>query len=233
MKLPVPNYSWEHNTFRKKPYIKRWAKEHEAVVKLNNKTTVINVEILEQTKDELKIPTKYMVTYHLRSIVSLEDNGQDPVYGEEHKAEFELPKEYPAKACTIYMRTPVWHPNIRSKGTYVGRVCANSDLFGPTYMLDQLILRVGEVLQYKNYHALNTWPYPDDGDAAKWVLDYAEPNDIVNKWKEIFTDDRELIFWDEKLVEEKKPKIKIKSSKDISTGPVQKLKFGLKKKEDE
>ena len=214
MKLPIPKYNWDNKIFRKKPHIKRWAKEHMLIAELNNSTDVFNVEILERTKDDLQIPTKYMVTYFVRSIIGLEPNGTDPIYGEEHKAEFTIPKEYPAQACTIYMKTPVWHPNIRSKGTYLGRVCSNSDLFGPTYMLDQLIIRVAEILQYKNYHALNSWPYPDDGDAAKWVMDYAEPNDIVNKWKNIFVDDRELIHLENAGIEKKRPTIKIKPRKD-------------------
>lgn len=230
MKLPVPNYPKSHATFKKRPYYKRWAKEHEKMVDLHNRTKIIDVEPQDFTEDDLQIPTKYLVTFHVKSIVNI-DEQQQPIFADKHVAEFGLPPDYPVSACTIYMKTPVWHPNIRFKGNFKGRVCPNSDLFGPTYFLDQLVLRVGEILQYKNYHALQTWPYPDDVEVAKWVLQFAEPNGIVDKQKEIAVDDQPLISDDSPEELKAKPKIKIKSQKEGSQEPPQRLRLNITKKD--
>ena len=48
------------------------------------------------------------------------------------------------------------------------------------------------------------YPYPDDEKVAKWVREYAEPNNIVNKNKQIYIDDSSLLFDDTK---KEKPKL--------------------------
>ncbi|MBK8706646.1 MAG: hypothetical protein IPN33_25755 [Saprospiraceae bacterium] len=78
---------------------------------------------------------------------------EQPIYGNHHILEITLPVNYPIQPTIIRMITDVWHPNIRSDGPSKGRVCSNSRNLGKMSDLYQLVLRIGEILQYKNYHA--------------------------------------------------------------------------------
>jgi hypothetical protein len=57
--------------------------------------------------------------------------------------------------------------------------------------LNEVVISLGEMVQYKRYHAEWTPPYPLDREVAKWVLEYAEPKGILNKNKPI--DERLLV----------------------------------------
>src|SRR5207253_8329970 len=83
-----------------------------------------------------------------------------------------------------------WHPNIQHDGSR--KVCTdNTKSWFPTKSLDGLVLAMGEMVQYKRYHAEWKPPYPVDKEAASWVVDYAEPNNIVGPNKPF--DDRHLL----------------------------------------
>ena len=79
------------------------------------------------------------------------------------------------------MKSDLWHPNIKYHGKEKGHICSNAKDFGKRYNLYFLAHRIGEILQYKNYHAIEEPPHPDDEIVAEWVREYAEPKDIVNK----------------------------------------------------
>ena len=49
------------------------------------------------------------------------------------------------------------------------------------------------MLQFKQYHAEFTPPFPEDIHVAKWMLEFAEPNKIVNKKEGIAVDDTPLV----------------------------------------
>ena len=83
--------------------------------------------------------------------------------------------------------------NIKYKGKHKGRICTNAKALGKTFTIDQLALRIGEMIQYKNYHAAHTYPFPEDEEVAKWVREFAEPQDIVNYMKGIGTDESLLM----------------------------------------
>ena len=192
-----PKYDFSHPLFKKNFLLRRLAKEHLNVADLDS--DVIKFEVIK-TRSDLKIPSVYHIHYHLKSIVAIDDN-QDPVYGDHHVVEVSLPPKYPLEPAKIYMHSEAWHPNIKSEGKFKGRICGNTRDFGKGYDLYQLVLRVGEILQYKNYHAVHTPPFPEDAKVANWVLQYAEPNDIVNKHKGIVVDETPLLN-----AEEEKPK---------------------------
>ena len=42
--------------------------------------------------------------------------------------------------------------------------------------IKDLVLRVERYLKYLDYHAQNTYPFPEDLDVAEWVREEAEPN---------------------------------------------------------
>ncbi len=188
MPLKKPTYDFNHQVFKQNFLYKRLAKEHISLAELES--DVIDIEIL-QTRGEWRVPEAYRITYKVNSIVGLGAD-QQPIYGDTHIADIIFPLNYPIEPPQLKMTTEVWHPNIKSEGKFKGRICGNIKDFGRAYDLYQLVMRIGEILQYKNYHATNVAPYPEDIKVAAWVLEYAEPKGIVNKEKGIATDYQEL-----------------------------------------
>jgi ubiquitin-protein ligase len=189
--MPRPEYDFDHPVFKTKRNWLLYAKEHVDLYDLKQNSDVIDWEV-KSTVSALKIPTVYHVSYQLRSIIAIDEESQ-PIYGDRHIMELTIPTRYPLVPAAIFMRTDVWHPNIQSVGRFKGKICGNVNSYGVDYSLYQLVLRVGEILQYKNYLADFVPPYPEDPKVAEWVKAYAEPRDIVNRKKGIATDDRPLI----------------------------------------
>lgn len=154
---PKPDYGgFKHPIFQKMRRYIRFAKEHMALCDLES--DCIHWEV-KSSATTLNIPTKYHIHYFFKSIVSI-DEGQNPVYGNHHILELTLPKNYPIEPCRIYLISDIWHPNIKSEGKEKGRVCANAMNLGKAFTLDLLVIRIGEILQYKNYHAKHVPPSP-------------------------------------------------------------------------
>lgn len=189
MNQPIPQYDFQHPVFKANLKYKRYAREHIQLAGLNS--NVIKWEVA-QTVSPLQIPVKYHIHYLFKSIIGI-DAFQNPIYGNHHILELTIPELYPLEACRIMMLTDVWHPNIKSEGKFKGRVCGNSDGFGLSYDLYQLVLRIGEILQYRNYHAVHTPPFPEDSKVAQWVIEVAEPYGIIDKNREIYVDDTPLV----------------------------------------
>ncbi len=189
--MPRPEYDFNHPVFKTKRNWLLYAKEHVDLYDLKETSDVIDWEV-KSTVSALEIPTVYHVTYKLRSITSI-DAETKPVYGDTHVMELTIPVRYPLVPASIFMQTDVWHPNIQSAGRFKGKICGNVNSYGVDYSLYQLVLRVGEILQYKNYLADFVPPYPEDPKVAEWVKVYAEPRDIVNRKKGIATDDQPLV----------------------------------------
>lgn len=184
-----PNYDFSNPIFQKKRQYIRWAKEHIALAAL--KSDVIKWEVVE-AEGPLKIPTKYHIHYHFKSIVGIKDD-KSPVFNDHHVLEMVIPPRYPIEPVKLYMVTDTWHPNISSQGKYKGRVCSNAKNFGRGFDLFQMVLRVGEILQYKNYLAEHVPPFPEDSRVAEWVRDHAEPEGIVNRSEGVVIDDSPLL----------------------------------------
>lgn len=134
-------------------------------------------------------PVEYEIRYTLRSIVGTAED-RTPVYGDEHKLKILLPREYPLGPAECRMTSDTWHPNIKSDGDFKGNICTNHGGFGTLYYLDELVVRIGEFLQYKRYLAEDKKPFPEDQKVARWVRDFAEPNGIVDKDQARAIDDR-------------------------------------------
>lgn len=181
-------YNFSDPLFEKNFLYRRLAKEHLQLQEIESKH--IQIEVTD-VRGPLKVPDTYNIHYFLRSITGISSD-RSPVYGDHHIVELHLPLKYPMEPPRIYMKTDAWHPNIKWEGKFKGRICGNTKEYGKGYDLTQLVYRIAEILQYKNYHAENTPPFPEDSLVAKWIKEYAEPNNIVNKWKEIFTDDIDL-----------------------------------------
>jgi len=161
------------------PWLCRLEKEHSAVKEFcaNSDKVTYSASLLQ---DGLP-PDRYLVKYKLRSIISIDEKNM-PVYGNEHLLDINLPHDYPIVSGPMCkMISNIWHPNIRHEGKSKGRICINSYALGSWTTLDLLIHHIGEMLQYKNYHAENRQPYPEDPIVANWVREYAEPNGIISK----------------------------------------------------
>lgn len=184
-----PKYDFKSNFFKKNPFYKRLARDHMSMFELDS--DVIEWEVVE-TRSPLKIPCVYHLHFNIKSITGTDSN-EHPIFGNRHTARVTFPPRYPIEAPELYMQTDVWHPNIKSDGKYKGRICGNTKGFGLGFDLFLLVIRIGEILQYKRYHAENTPPFPEDIHAARWVLNYAEPKGLVNKAEQLCIDTTPLL----------------------------------------
>jgi ubiquitin-protein ligase len=106
-------------------------------------------------------PDRYRVTYTCRGLY-LPEGATEPLPLEQHIADFYLHLEYPRRPPQILWRTAVFHPNILSVDRG-GAVCIGS--WTPSESLADLVIRVGEMVQYRQYN-------PDDvldPRAATWA----------------------------------------------------------------
>jgi len=190
-KASPTHYDFNDKVFQIKRNWMTYAKEHAEMWDLQYNSDVISYTVLS-TVSHLAIPSTYLVTYKLNSITGITAD-KAPVYGKEHVLEITLPTRYPLEPARIFMKSDVWHPNIQSTGRFKGKICGNVDGFGVDYTLLQLVLRVGEMLQFRNYLAEFRPPYPEDPEAARWVKEVAEPTGIVNRGKGVFTDEQPLL----------------------------------------
>jgi ubiquitin-protein ligase len=163
----------------------RLKKERLALEKLNAESDYVRIEptdVLEGSE-----PEHYRITFLCRGITSV-DSSQRPLYGERHEVLIHCDDEFPSDVPKLRWETPIWHPNIQHdepKG-----VCVNKSEWLGGMGLDDLVRLMFEMVQYKNYHAELSPPFPLDQDAANWVRDYAEPAGIVNKRRSISVDDK-------------------------------------------
>jgi ubiquitin-protein ligase len=132
---------------------------------------------------------EYIITFKCRGIIGIKHNNE-PIYGEFHQVKLTLGAEFPVSEPYLRWLTPIWHPNIEHLEPH--HVCTNNiESWWPGRALTDLILTLGEMVQYKQYHAAWIPPFPLDRDAAKWVEEYAQPNGLVNPGKPV--DKRHLL----------------------------------------
>lgn len=229
-----PTYDFSSDFFKKNPFYKRLAKDHLSLFEIES--DVIEWEVVN-TRGALKIPCEYHFHFRIKSIVGIKED-KSPIFGYHHIAKVTFPPKYPIEPPELYMQSDLWHPNIKSEGKYKGRICGNTKGFGLGYDLYLLVIRIGEILQFKQYHAENTPPFPEDIKSARWVMEYAEPAGIVNKYKDIVIDDTPLIHIDKskdrKPAEEEisAPEPVIKSIEVAAPEPVKKVEIEEEPAED-
>jgi ubiquitin-protein ligase len=148
-------------------------------------------------------PERYIVTFKCKSIIGVDRQG-NPKYGEHHQVEIYLHNQYPQRWPGMKWLTPIWHPNINHLN---GTVCIDAAWWTASRSLDRLVIMLGEMLQWKNFHDDPTKPpFPWDPEAARWSREYRKkfPNAFPLDKRELLRPERI------KLVEEaKKPKPKI------------------------
>jgi ubiquitin-protein ligase len=110
-------------------------------------------------------PDRYVVTYTCRGLLWLPGESE-PALAEHHQGEFYLHRDYPRRPPQIIWRAPIFHPNILSPAEG-GGVCIGG--WTPSETLADLVLRVGEMIQFRSYN-------PDDvlnPQAAAWAEAHA------------------------------------------------------------
>lgn len=114
-------------------------------------------------------PERYIVTYKCKGILSVDKNGR-PKYGNRHQVEVYLHSQYPQRWPGMKWLTPIWHPNINHIN---GSVCIDAAWWTASRSLDRLVVMIGEMVQYKNFHDDPTKPpFPWDPEAARWCRQY-------------------------------------------------------------
>jgi len=135
---------------------KRLVKEFQLMKALANSSSLISVDYFGDP------PLRYTVTYHCKSLIWMNGNSA-PSYSNRHQLEVYLHKEYPRRPPALKWLTAIFHPNILPPDKN-GGVCIGG--WTPAETLDLLCLRIGEMLQYKQYNLSD----PLDEEAAKWIL---------------------------------------------------------------
>jgi Ubiquitin-conjugating enzyme/FHA domain len=134
-------------------------------------------------------PEKYIITYTCRGIAAI-DRRKLPQASEFHQVSMYMGSDYPLKEPYLRWLTPIWHPNIEHMEPH--HVCTNNvQNWYASKPLAELVFAVGEMVQYKQYHAKWVSPYPLDRMAADWVLEVAEPLGIIGPGKPF--DERPLL----------------------------------------
>lgn len=187
------------------PRMRRLRADHKRMLDIAAQSDLIEFKTTEARKG--LPPERYIVTYKCKGIVGVDKNGK-PKMGNKHQVEIYLHNQYPQRWPGMQWLTPVWHPNINHHN---GSVCVDAAWWTASRSLDRLVIMIGEMVQYKNFHDDPTKPpFPWDPEAARWSRKYRQENPGVFP-----VDTRELLRPERiKLIKETtgktKPKIKLK-----------------------
>lgn len=198
------------------PRMRRLRADHELMKELTARSDLIAFKAI-LTRPNLP-PERYIVTFKCKSIVDVDRQG-NPKYGDRHQVEIYLHNQYPQRWPGMKWLTPIWHPNINHLN---GSVCIDAAWWTASRSLDRLVLMLGEMLQYKNFHDDPTKPpFPWDAEAARWCREYRKkhPNAFPLDRRELLRPERiKLKTGGAKItlktpaarIERKKPRIRLK-----------------------
>jgi ubiquitin-protein ligase len=116
-------------------------------------------DLLHIVRTEGDPPDKYQIRYTCRGVEAINPAGA-PTIREVHEVSIYLHAEYPLKQPQLKWLTPIFHPNIHATGA----VCIGA--WWPAKTLDELILNLGDMIQYKNLDPKD----PMNSKAAAWAL---------------------------------------------------------------
>lgn len=132
----------------------RLRNDYKRIRDLVNRSDLIRIKLTDGDP-----PEKYLIQFTCRGVEKLTSTGR-PIYRDVHEVSIYLHAEYPLKQPQLKWRTPIFHPNIHSTGA----VCIGA--WWPAKTLDELILTLGEMVQYKNLGPKD----PMNSKAASWAL---------------------------------------------------------------
>lgn len=138
------------------PRLRRLQSDYERLRELESQSDLIRIVATDGNP-----PEKYVIEFFCRGIERLD--GGKPIYRERHQLGIVLPSDYPSAKPGLTFLTPIFHPNIESKGW----VC-----IGPWYAskwLDELVFMVAEMIQYKIPPTRDTESDVVNLDAVRWL----------------------------------------------------------------
>ena len=169
------------------PRMRRLRGDYELMMELSSRSDLISFKSTS-TNPNLP-PERYIVTFKCKSIIDVDRLG-NPKYGEHHQVEIYLHNQYPQRWPGMKWLTPIWHPNIHHLN---GSVCIDAAWWAASRSLDRLVIMLGEMLQYKNFHDDPTKPpFPWDAEAARWCREYRtkHPNAFPLDHRELLRPER-------------------------------------------
>ena len=188
------------------PRLRRLRKDYELIQEVAARSDLIKIDAKSEKRG--LPPERYIITYLCKGIIGIDSRG-NPKIGNRHKVEIYLHSQYPQRWPGMKWLTPVWHPNINHVN---GSVCIDAAWWSASRSLDRLVIMIGEMIQYKNFHDdPKKAPFPWDMEAAKWCRDFRKKNP-----KYFPVDHRELLrpervkISKSRLRTKQKPKIKLK-----------------------
>ena len=149
------------------PRMRRLRADHELMLEMAARSDLISFTA-SSSRPNLP-PERYIITFKCKSIVAVDRQG-NPKYAEHHQVEIYLHNQYPHRWPGMKWLTPIWHPNINHLN---GSVCIDAAWWAASRSLDRLVVMLGEMLQWKNFHDDPTKPpFPWDAEAARWSREY-------------------------------------------------------------
>ena len=145
------------------PRLRRLRKDYELIRELEARSDLIKMEAKPAGRG--MPPERYIITYKCKGIIGVDRKG-NPKIGQHHQVEIYLHNQYPQRWPGMKWLTPIWHPNINHLN---GSVCIDAAWWSASRSLDRLVIMLGEMVQYKNFHDDPTKaPFPWDMEAAHW-----------------------------------------------------------------
>ena len=149
------------------PRFRRLKADYDKMLELKAQSELIDFQVVDVKPGSP--PEKYIVTFNVKSIVGVDPFGK-PQFADKHQVAIYLHNEYPQRWPGLKWLTPIWHPNIKGAN---GSVCIDAAWWTAARSLDRLVVMLGEMAQWKNYHDDPTKPpFPWDAEAAKWSRQY-------------------------------------------------------------
>ena len=149
------------------PRMRRLRADHELMLEMASRSDLISFKA-SSIRPNLP-PERYIITFTCKSIVGVDRQG-NPKYASHHQVEIYLHNQYPHRWPGMKWLTPIWHPNINHSN---GSVCIDAAWWAASRSLDRLVVMLGEMLQWKNFHDDPTKPpFPWDAEAARWSREY-------------------------------------------------------------
>jgi ubiquitin-protein ligase len=108
-------------------------------------------------------PEEYRITYRVPGVSLADDTDQPEIVGE-HRVRIKLTASYPREKPYFTTETNVFHPNF---GQHAGdEICVGDD-WTPAQPLPDLIIKIGEMLQYRQYNIRS----PLNAVAGRWAAE--------------------------------------------------------------
>lgn len=187
------------------PRLRRLRKDYELIQEVVARSDLIQIKPKSERRG--LPPERYIITYKCKGIIGIDRRG-NPKIGERHQVEIYLHSQYPQRWPGMKWLTPIWHPNINHAN---GSVCIDAAWWSASRSLDRLVIMLGEMVQYKNFHDdPSKPPFPWDMEAARWTRKFKKthPNYFPVDKRELMRPERVKIS--KPKVRAKKPKIKLK-----------------------